>query len=246
MRWYSENSNDIIWNPKSDVIEYYNKKIPAGISVSYQVQENGNIVTSGSVSVDDTHLIKIPLKETFEHDGTYTLSVTYIDANQNEMTVNERVYIYANKTVQGGDPVPPGDSYIIYQYNQNSYYLSNNEKPVFSIGFYCNDVKKLLTTCSAIIYNNEGQEAGKTEFTLNDNNGLTYQGTHDGALAPGRYRLSFQPDGNVTFNYDIYVEDSSRLSVTNQYNNIVSGNIQLSFVSSDIADWYCNEENQKS
>ncbi len=247
-------SSNIIWNPKTDSIEYYNKELPIGSEVYCEVKDQNSDTASccasrSGIKVSNEHVITVPLKETFESTNTRYLYVTYKDKENQEKIITSSVFIYQNKQVQdSGSGSEDGNSYVIYPYIfNNRFYLSNDKKPEFSAGLFCNDVNKLKNTCSGTIYNiTKNEIVGNVNLTFNDKtNQLSYQGTYEKTLKPGRYRLSFMPDGNNNLNYDFYVEDSERLSVQFQYNNIVSGYIQMTFGANNIAEWYCNEENLK-
>ena len=74
----SDKSENIIWNPMEDSIEYYNKDIPSGSLVSYEVK-NSNSATavtyvSGECTVNNSHLITVPLQEISAAIGTCYLN----------------------------------------------------------------------------------------------------------------------------------------------------------------------------
>lgn len=237
-------NGEAIWNYRADTIEYYNKEIPAGSLVSYELKDenysSASVCASGSgIKVSDKHLLAINIKDKELNNYSYYLYVTYTDNNGKETTVNEYVY---NR--QDGEKELPW----LYSYGlENPYYLSNDTSINFSAWVYCNDESKLLNECSAKItgYNDSVEiDTIKLSFEKKDNN-LFYKGTYNKSLNTGRYHLLFSPDGKTELGYTFYVYNINILPVFYQDNSISSGIISMHIPSSMVAEWYCGENNSK-
>ncbi len=251
VNYYNYTDGEAIWNYRANTIEYYNKEMPAGSLVSYELKDerynSSSVCASGSgIKVSDKHLLTIDIKDKVLNNYSYYLYVTYKDNNGKETKVNTIVY---NRQQDGEKELP-----WLYSYGlENPYYLSNDTSIDFSAWFYCNDESKLLNSCSAKIsnYNDDNNtEAGTVELSLKkEDNNLFYKGNYKNSLKTGRYRLLFSPDGKTELGYTFYVCNSDILTVDYQGNNIASGIISMYIpyagTSSRVAEWYCGEANSK-
>ncbi len=239
---YSSN----IYNYKTKSIEYYNREIPAGSVISYELKEdtlfgsNSSIVVSGSgINVGSNSLLTVGLGNISHMKNRYLLYVTYTTANGDKKTAEERVHIYEKP-------------WLSLSTFKNRYYLSDNESFEFSADIYCSDddESKLLDVCNAEIrtYSDNNFETKTIKLALKKENGkLSYTGIYPDKLEVGQYSLSFSPDGgNTDVNCKFYVCDSNKFSLKRQDNNSIrSGMISMEFPSSEIADWYCGTDNSK-
>ena len=237
----SSKSENIMWNPIKDSIEYYNKDMPAGSLVSYEVKDSDSSTAvtyaSGECTVNNSHLITVPLQEISAASGSGYLTVTYTDNTGNIKTVSPRnVEIGISKT----------GACIYSCYLAKETYLSGNGDIELSVIIHCKDKSKLISNCSASISNTHtSADIDSTELTLKNEDGrLVYKGTCTG-LDVGSYNLSFAPDGKNKLYFNFFIEDSNRLCLQKQINNLDSGKISIYFDSAETAEWYCGEENSK-
>lgn len=238
---YSDIGN-IIWNAKAYSIEYYNKEIPALSTVSYEIKQYSEVVTSGVVSVNDSHLIKLDIGASLD-EGNYDVSIRYTDSSGSvQNTESPYVYIYDYKKY-----TDKKDEIIYSGLLYNDSYFSSDESFKFSVQLYCSDeyISNLQNKCNAKIYKLDDNSGSYTEKDIglsldNKNNSLSYNGTYEGTLEAGRYRLRFTPDGSKTFSYYFYVYQDSRLYLIHQNNNIGEGIINIYFKDYKMAEWYCD------
>lgn len=233
-----------IYNYKTKSIEYYNREIPAGSVVSYELKEDrfgadSPIIVSGAgINVSSNSLLTVGLGDISPIEYRYILNVTYTTANGDKKTVEEII-----NTDRLEKP------WLGLSTFENEYYLSDNESFEFSAGLYCNDESKLLDVCNAEIkkYSDSDFESKTLKLALKKENGkLSYSGIYQDKLEAGQYRLLFSPDGKTDFSYTFYVCDSNKFSLRRQDNNSIrSGMISMEFPSSEIADWYCGTDNSK-
>ncbi len=204
----SDKSENIIWNPMEDSIEYYNKDIPSGSLVSYEVK-NSNSATavtyvSGECTVNNSHLITVPLQEISAAIGTCYLTVIYTDNEGNVKTAEPRsLWVDTAKM----------EAFIYSCYLTKQTYFSGNGDIEFSIAIHCKDKSKLPDKCIASVNSDSvsGSKIAETELILENENGrLVYKGTCTG-LDAGRYNLSLTPDGKNHFSFMFFVLDSNRL-----------------------------------
>lgn len=245
INYYNSTDDNIIYNYKTNSIEYYNREIPAGSAVSYELKDgygsNSSVVVSGAgIKVDSNNLLTVELSD-ISLGGTYYLHVTYVTYDGAE----EKAYRYLSIS----NYIPgAGGSGISSSVLENRYYLSNNENFEFSAGLYCDNESKLLDVCNAEISKSGSSdfETKTIELALKkENKKLLYTGTYQGKLEVGRYELLFSPDGNSNFGYSFYVYDSNKLSIDYQNNSINSGIVSIGFSSSEITGWYCGTDNSK-
>ena len=237
----SSKSEDIMWNPMENSIEYYNKDMPAGSLVSYEVKDSDSSTAvtyaSGECTVNNSHLITVPLQEISAASGSGYLTVTYTDNTGNIKTVSPRnVEIGISKT----------GACIYSCYLAKETYLSGNGDIELSVIIHCKDKSKLISNCSASISNTHtSADIDSTELSLKNEDGrLVYKGTCTG-LDAGSYNLSFTPDGTNKLYFHFFIGDSNRLCLQKQINNLDSGKISIYFDSAETAEWYCGEENSK-
>ncbi len=236
-------SKSIIWNPKEKTLEYYNHNIPVNSTVSYHIWEDTTEYTrsvrstSGEAETNSQHIITIPLEDEVEESGLYNFSVTYTDSNGNKQTEREdqSICIMYYDDNNGSN---------VFNYLNNIYYLSDNEKYGFSVIMDPKDKDMLNTTCNAEIYNmTDGIVTGSINLELKEEGGnLLYSGFYNGNLQPGSYSLSFSPledDINLYF----YVQDSSKLCITGQsYELAQKGTMYMLFPTAEIANKYFKQE----
>lgn len=244
-----EDTEDVLWNPKTDAIEYHNSRIPAGASVSYEVRRSyydETVIASGSgIIADKQHYMEIPLKETFDYTGSAYLEVIYTDAEGVEQKEGTYLDVHQNKAAAGSGTVWAD---YCYSWGLNPMYYLSGGPCAFSAELRCSDESMLAATASAVICKRE-DDSEVAEVTLSkkklSDNEFTYQETWEKGLPAGGYRLKFKPNTENNFSYDFYVQDKDTMGLYRMEEFISSDSIELHFGSKEIANWYCSEENQK-
>lgn len=233
----------IIWNPKRDTIECYNKEIPAGTTVSYEIEDDmygsqANICASGSsIIVSDSHSIIIDLKGRLLSYSSYNrlkLTIEYEEEGQEKSWEKE---FYINN----------------YDYNGNNiawigvdgFYTTDDSEVGISAFVYPDEVmeneSKFADTFKVDIYKNYNNDdiVGEVELKLKkEGSRILYSGTYKGNLEFGEYRFSFSPDGEHMLRYFFHIYDKDTLYLFSQSNNIASGEIILQFETYKMAEWY--------
>ncbi len=234
---YFSHNNGLIWNLKTESMEYYNEEIPVGSVISYEVKDNVGsssiVYASGNdIPVGKDHLVTIQLKGL--EKGYYYLIVKYKDVDDNEKIASNGINI--------------DETGLVYNcYLTKQQYLSNTKEFEFNANLSCNDASILESSCTADIYNEtSNSKEGTIELVLkNDNGKLSYSGNYNNVLDIGKYYLSFKPYRNIEYSYNFFVEDKDRLSICNQITDSDSGTATIYFGSKEIADWYCGDDNSK-
>lgn len=240
---YSDRENkNIIWNPKKDTVEYYNKEIPAGTSVSYEIRKGhnyglGDICVSGSsITVSSSHLITINLKDklpSYNYGQEYTLNIRYEEDGQ-EKNCYRSFYVYTN-TRHG------------VFWSVDGFHTTDDNKIEISVGIYPDTVlsneSKFKDTCTINIFKFNtvlnDDIVGKAELKLRkEDNKISYYGIYNGKLDLGEYGFSLSPDEEHTINYVFNVYDKNKLYFFNQLNNITSGTIKTYLETPEMAKWY--------
>jgi len=234
---HNDRNNGLIWNLKTESMEYYNAEIPVGSVISYEVKDNigssSTVYASGNdIPVSKDHLVTIQLKGL--EKGYYYLIVKYKDVDGNEKIASNGISI--------------DETGLVYNYYlSKQQYLSDTKEFEFNASLSCNNASILEPSCTADIYNEiSNSKEGTIELVLkNDNGKLSYIGNYNNVLDIGKYSLSFKPYGNIKYYYYFWVEDKDRLSICNQINNSNLGTVTIYFGSKEIADWYCGDDNSK-
>lgn len=233
----------IIWNPKGDTIECYNKEIPAGTAVSYEIKDDeygsqADICASGSsIIVSDSHSIIIDLKGrllSYSSHHRFKLTIEYEEEGQ-EKSWEEEFYNYNN--YYNGDDI----TWI----GVNGFYTTDDNEIEISAFVYPDEVmeneSKFTDTFKVNIYKyyNNDDIVGEVELKLKkEGSRILYSGTYKGNLELGAYGFSFSPDGEHILRYCFHIYDKDKLYLFNQSNNIASGEIILQFGTYKMAEWY--------
>lgn len=234
---HNDRNNGLIWNLRTESMEYYNEEVPVGSVISYEVKDNVGsssiVYASGNdIPVGKNHLVTIQLKGL--EKGHYYLIIKYKDADGNEKITSNSIYI--------------DETGLIYNYYlSKQQYLSDTKEFEFIANLSCSDASILEPSCTADIYNETSKnKEGTVELILkNDNGKLSYSGNYNNVLDIGKYSLSFKPYGNNKYYYEFFVEDKDRLSICSQVTDSDSGTATIYFGSKEIADCYCGDGNSK-
>lgn len=268
---YNQKSSNIIWNPKTNSIEYYNNEIPAGTIASYELWDGNReynnskcCASGGSITASDGNLIKIQLEEKLkggkicvtgvydcgeyeyiEYQYGYCLYLTYKDTNGVQKEISDGVYIYdseqKNKDKEDGKE---NNGEIYPKSLENTYFLYGSETIGLSAKFYCKDISKLADTCDAVIYDrNNGEKIDNIELMLNNKDkSLSYDTEYKKQLPVGNYKLEISLYEDKKLIYYFYVKDNNRLCINSQSNHIYNGVIWMQFNSPELADLYYKDE----
>jgi len=241
--WFSEfiERGHIQWNSKKNAVEYCNREMPAGATVSYEIKgshaEVDSSVSGSGITVSESHLVEIEPGNL--PNGYYYLTIKYNDGEQ-EKSWDDNFSIVKgsfeeNKTKGTGtvhlNPFFGTDSKIEISAKVFSDDVLNNES-------------KLADACKVTIYTYYTEETvGEAELSLKrDGNAVLYSGTCESTLSAGMYKFSFLPDGEHELRYAFYVYDNDKLYLMRQENNIDQGSIILQFMGNEIS-YYKNPEN---